>query len=301
MDITRTYANWQAWLAHVTSDALDTDDFARSSLTRYPQRPRWFSSERSVKEFYGTDTFDDAVMLARRGWPEGARKAQAFSTTLVERVVGRVEREDIAFDVEGAYFDTARLLRSEPEHWIRWETTQEATQSVGSKCISICLNGSVHWAIDRDIIVARGAAVVALAALLEYANFNVELTLAFRTENHQGQALTSLITLKRYGEPSDVATIAFALAHPSSPRRLNFAAKEQESKDVRRALGVTSNGVYGYPKDLPEVAQKEFSVYLPAGSTENGFGHWNDANATESWVLDQLVKAGVRVLDTEGN
>lgn len=298
-DITRSYNSWQEWLAYVSADTSDGEgSYIRSSQTRHPAMLRHFTSERAIREFYGTATFAEAMQLARRGWPEGARKAQAFGATLVDRIVGRVEREDIAFDVEGTQFDVARMLTNEPEHWTRWETTQEASHSIGNKCISICLNGSVHWMIARDVIVARGAAVVALANLLEYAGYNVEITLAFRTE-YRG-ALTSLITLKRYGEPSDMATVAFALAHPSSARRLNFAAKERESNDMRELLDAVASGCYGYPRDLPEAQQSSYSVYINAGNESNGFGAWNDPNASEQWVLDKLANAGVRLLDAEG-
>lgn len=285
IDIKR-FDNWQSWLYYTCEKAHDTANADMGQASR----------REGEREWYGTDNFANAEALARKGWREGAKHVEAFQAVLTERIVGRIEKEDVAFDTEGAGFDVGRMLTGEPEHWVRWETLNDAAVAPANRCVHIIMNGTVHCGVDRRTIIARGAAVAALAALLEYAGYNVRLDVVHASGWRTMHAY--VIRIKDYGQPVDAGTLAFAVAHPSSLRRLAFSAMEHETREEREANGYQNMGGYGSPGDLPP-AEREGAIYVAAGSVNN-HGSWEDSNAAEAWVLDQLAEHGIRLVDRDG-
>lgn len=87
----------------------------------------------------------------------------------------------------------------------------------------------------------RGAAVLSLADTLERRGFSTELRIVGNSQAG-GQAFRYSIVYKRAGEPLDIDRAAFAIAHPSSMRRLAFAILEQH-----RELETNFRSGYGSP------------------------------------------------------
>ena len=277
----RSYDTWTAWLAYVTGPS-ELADAERASRQR-------------DERFTSTKTWDDALRLARHGWREGAAMTRAYAQALTTRIVGRVEREDLVYDVEGMGYDVARLLDGAPEHWQRWQPTGDSEDRAGNRLIRVLMNASVSCGVPTRTIVARGAACCALVELLEYAGARVQLDVTWPCTGYSiSEVLTHLVCVKRFAAPLDMSTVAFAVAHPSALRRLVFSAQEREAAAVRSAYGVPKGG-YGIPAEVPPAERGKGTLYVPCASTADG--DWNDANATERWVLEQLRTQGVTVTD----
>jgi hypothetical protein len=92
--------------------------------------------------------------------------------------------------------------------------------------VRIDYHAAYHSGIDSQAVMLRGAAVVSLIETLERKGYSTEVRLINKVNMYQG-SLTYSIVFKKAGESLDVDRAAFAMAHPSTHRRLAFALYEQ--------------------------------------------------------------------------
>jgi hypothetical protein len=244
----------------------------------------------------GTRNFAEAVKLARDGWKEGEEKVRALSRRIEARLIHRIVREDVNYDVEGMMFDVARYLEGEPEHWTRME--ESTMQADAYRHVKIMVSMSASCGVRAETIIARGAAIAALIELLEYADHRVELWICDTLSSHKDGGVSGgaihqrYIRVKAYDQPLEPARVAFALAHPSTFRRLDFSLIEQSKVATRLGSG------YGVPVDAPKSVREEASLYL---GRMQGWQHaeWSSPEYAEAWVLAELAKQGVVLRDED--
>lgn len=258
---------------------------------------RWQSS-RDVSEgrnsWAGTRTFEEAVELARNGWKEGEARMRALSRRLEVRLIHRIVREDVNYDVEGMAFDVARYLEGEPEHWVRME--ESTMQADSHRHVKVLVNVAVSCGVQPDVIMARGAAIAALCELLEYAGHRVELWICdCESDSVASPAFYQRYTrVKAYDQPLEPARVAYVLAHPSVQRRLGFSHMESARPNIARRL----SDHYGISVDAPKSVREEASLYL---GRMQGFQHveWSTPEHAEAWVLAELARQGVVLRDED--
>jgi len=175
--------------------------------------------------FYGTASFEDAVTLASRGWPEGASRASEFRASLDSAVrdVTVARQAGFAFDVVGEAIDVGKFLSGEPECCL---TRSESGESASGRIVRIVANVAASGSVSADSLFARGAVVLAAIDILEGLGHRVELTVARGTTTN-GQTLQIFVPIKSAGQPLDLDRLAFALCHPSFLRRLTWSVSEQ--------------------------------------------------------------------------
>ncbi len=232
----------------------------------------------------GTDTFAEAINLARSGWPEGTSRIKALSSVLIDKVTYLIEQPYIQYDTSGLDFDVALLLDSVPEHWYRMEHTLE--EGTG-KVVRVVFNGAVSAGITASTIMAKGAAVAALVECLEAAGNKVELVIT-QPWNFQGIGgrkvkFYSRVILKEAGQPLDIDRVAFALVNPASTRRLTFSVMESDDDYMQE-----NNVGYGIPSSFPEG-----DIYVDRAFL--GEPQWTNVQSTVEWVLKTLKEQGVTI------
>lgn len=276
-------------------------DFVTLAETR-PNNPYANNSRKVGGDGYfdidrGTRTFEDALKLAREGWPEGSAKVAALADAMVNRISAKIERQDLYFDVEGADYDMGLYLKGEPECWNRWQT--EISEGQGTRIFKLIYNISASGSVSGETITAKGAAVAALIQCLEYAGNRVELWIASGTcehysyerdgsENNQPATLETYTLLKPADQPCDMDRIAFALAHPATLRRLNFAVREswvEFMAEVRDS--------YGYSCDVAERGD----IYIAKSFA--GEPYWSSPESAQAWIMAELEKQGVKISKSE--
>lgn len=197
-------------------------DYAASQPSTVPHASR--SSRVGNYKFTETLSFESAVKLALDGWDEGREQVKKLSGPIVEKVCNLIERQDLVYDVEGMGIDIARFVDGEPECWQRYETT--VVEGESSKLIHIVFNLTVSSGIDQRVITAKGAAIAALVETLEYAGNRVKVTIAHALNHYE-----CYVTVKSFDQPIDLGRLVFALAHPSSLRRIFFSAQECQPRE----------------------------------------------------------------------
>jgi hypothetical protein len=231
--------------------------------------------------------FGGTVQRALHGWDEGERAVKTISKALFDKIALHVEREYPVMDVEGAEIDIALFLDGEPECWRRMESVTQ--ENAGRRIIKLVLNMSTSAGVSSASMMAKGAAVTALAELLEFAGHGVEIVVTDGMSGWGDGAFQAFnfITIKHADQPMDVNRMAVALAHPGMLRRLGFSVMEHWPLDVQRAIGV--GGGYGMPTDVEKEEQGD--VYV--GRSFYGERQWESVPETIKWVLAQLKAQGV--------
>ena len=136
-------------------------------------------------------------------------------------------------------------------------------------------------------MIEKGAAVVSLIDVLEAHNKRVGITIlscvSNYTDNDQYQIF---IPLKKPEHHIDKELLVFAIAHPSTFRRLIFSVEEQaESMNDIRRYGF-DGGSYGHPSFKPKVIP-EGVIYVDGSVYGKHIG--------SEWIRQQLAKYNIKV------
>ncbi|HEY6009044.1 MAG TPA: hypothetical protein VIU40_12035, partial [Geobacteraceae bacterium] len=183
--------------------------------------------------------------------------------------------------------DVSRYLEGEPECWYDYD--EEIVEGFSRNILRVVYNCSASAGIAPRTLMAKGAAVAALVALMEYSGRGVQLDIA---DCFVGGATTEFyVTVKRADEDLDVLTIAYAIAHPATARRLMFSVAEQLPSDIRKKLGITPEGSYGYPGEVHD----QGDVYI--GGSVTGDVRWKDELSAMKWVIRTLKEQGIALKD----
>lgn len=235
-----------------------------------------------------TKDFPSAIKLATDGWRKGTDAVNRISQRLEAKLIHKIVREDVNYDVEGMGFDVSRYLSGEPEHWVQQVESDLAENS--HRHVRVVCNVAVSCGISTQVIQARGAAMAALIEMLEYAGHRVELWVCasgsdkYSPNSHADAVIVASVKVKAYDQPIDPARLAFALCHPSMFRRVFFSAWEHTSPATQKLMG----SCYSYPCDYD---LHDGAIYV--GKALLGEVQWTSPEGAEAWILGQLAAQGV--------
>ena len=242
------------------------------------------------KDWTGTYNFDEAVNLAENGWPDGSEKINALTNLFLNKITTLIERPQVEYDVTGNDFDVALVNEGVPECWLKI-TNEEVQAGNGTKVLRLVYNMSTSAGVTTDVMMSKGATVCALLEALEYAGFRVQLELFEATTygsylDNGKHHMYMHIPVKEANQPVDRDKIAFAIAHPSTLRRLVFAADESDKHFMDKA-----GHSYGTPCEAPTEDQGD--IYI--GKSLLGEPQWESTKEAVAWVLKQLQAQNVQL------
>lgn len=198
---------------------------------RWGSAPTHGNSSRQTRpdNWAGTSTYEEAVNLIQRGWPEGAAKVSKVRASLNRAVESLLaaRTQDVVFGVEGEWFDIGRMAEGDPECCGSWE---EDGESEKHRIIKIVANICVSAAVSTQAMYARGAACIAAVDLLESLGHRVELWAGIGCDRGV-ERLDSQVLIKESGQPVDTDRLAYVLCHPAFFRRVYFAHMELHRMD----------------------------------------------------------------------
>ena len=186
--------------------------------------------EQTTRFDQGTKTYQEATMLARRGWPEGARAIDR----IMAGVAGAMSRISQGFtarvyrDVapgKRSYLDPVSLLAESPDPWV---CREDRGGGGGSRVVRLITNQAASASMSTSQMFARGAVVCAATALLDAANVRTEVWQGSQSSifSRNDYRIQTRVCIKRADERLDYDTAAFMLAHPASQRRMVWAVRE---------------------------------------------------------------------------
>lgn len=274
VQITRHLGGWEEFLA---LSALS--DGTRGSSHEHESGRGWRD----------TATFEDAVKLARNGWPQGAERLADLTARLEGRLQNRAAVKLPGYSVVGpGVLDMGRYLMGHPEPYMVWVDSDETQDINPDRVLRILCNGTANGGAGSEVIWNRGAAAAVIADLAESQGVRVEIELVFANQSWNGSHSKFYVPLKRAQDHVPAELLAFALAHPSSLRRLMFGVWETLSPAERTALDIGRG--YGNALDV----DPDGAIYMPAISF-GGDANFHSAESTAAWIVRTLKTHGIEV------
>lgn len=187
----------------------------------------------------GTATFDEASILARRGWADGASSI----SKILSGIAGTVSRISQSFastvyrdvaPVGSAYIDPVSFTIGAPDPWV---CTDDSRGSSGSRVVRLITNQAASADMSAEEMFQRGAAVCAAVMLLDAANIKTEVWQGSQSTVWDGAErpyIQTRVCIKRADERLSRDTAAFMLAHPASQRRMVWSVREGQGFSPKR-------------------------------------------------------------------
>jgi len=203
-------------------------------------------------DFTGTYTWDEAHTLLTHGWSEGRSKL-ADSTEFAKAVTRQGISEAWQHAPAGAFPNVPAYCAGIAECMM---TPPGDEQRTALPIVTIAVNiGAAHFT-PTNVMINRGAAIVALIDSIEAQDQRVELICCTRsTLRHNKGPLDIRVTVKRADEHVNLDRIAFTMAHPSMLRRM--ALRVMEFTLPKREYG------YGTPTDFDNDDFDHGTMYVP--------------------------------------
>jgi len=173
------------------------------------------------REWYGTNTFDEAVKLAREGWPEGRKHLREV---LAEVSPPYVPLSTKTYDVGGEYPDVPRFVAG--DHACMINPIPEMNTQY--KIIPIKVNvTSPHYVCKGKI--NWGSSLVSLIDYFENRGYRCEIDWVDLSGPSQppGPLLEISFPLKNYQESLELDRFAFWLINLAALRRIDFSVMER--------------------------------------------------------------------------
>lgn len=273
----REFSSVAEFVDHATAGANPLGPGA-SSLATGKQYAKW----------NGTRNMDEAVTLAH-AWHDGAARIERLALSLAPSVTRPRFRTEFAPTLPGALAIGDYLAGSPVPYVTRREI---ARVSAGSKIFRVSVNCTPSAMVDPEIYERRGAAIVALVNAMEKSGRRCAVDIEWITGHSRAIAEENLhyvINAKRPEQRVSLPALAFALAHPSFPRRFVFATMERESADRRRRFHVPG----GYGPITTDGIENE-GYHLRFGPMFGTDKQWKSEESAAIWVRTEAEKYGVK-------
>ena len=238
---------------------LTTHYKSLSAFTKYLEKnegteTNHFSSHTGSFDFTQTNSFEETIQLLKTGSDEikaGLKDAVKHAIADLQKELNS-QPEGYMPDVEGLFFDVAKVVEGEPECWYR-----EPWDKVKKPRISVPIMGTYNGGFDSKRAIDNASKVIALIKAMEDKGIEVEMTMCFLTsrmtdDNYHGM---TAVTVKGYDERFNWSKLS-AMLHPSFFRRMIFRDSElQAPKTLSSGYGTDYN-----PKDVFEGGENMIKI-----------------------------------------
>lgn len=276
----------------VKRDFGSLTEFVGFALGNSDMDTNWRSSRRDERTsgggWYGSPNMAAAEAMAFN-WPDGADRVNKLRAKVS---LGNIRKEKTVVPIRKApgRIDMGRVMQGHPYAFQRVLDSDRDTVGASRNVVDIVLNACVSAGVQPKVIEARGAAMLALAEALEQRGKRVRITVGMA--NDGGCGIDYKIVVKQPGQPLNLNSVAFAVAHPSFFRRFIFSAMETESEAVRNSVGVGSG--YGYVGEFKREELPANCIYM-GGADFRRSTEWNDPGFVQGWIVEQCREQGIEI------
>jgi hypothetical protein len=277
MDHTTEFASWTAFV----------------DASKQPQNGNGTRTSRDVgnENWTGTKTFEEAISLAEKGWPEGLKKISDLSSLFVTKVSEKMYRKEAVYSLVGpGTLNMSAYLSGYPAPFVVLRDTEtEIDAPIPRGILRMVVQIFVPAAASTESIFWRGAAATALADLLERHGYRVEIVGILCGANSPRTSISqTIVTLKRASQPVNLETLAFVFAHNACFRRIGFGVGETYPPEVRREYGLgLDSAYYWFNTDVPKGNRGD--IYI--GKNE----YWFTREEVVTWITAQLKNQGIEL------
>lgn len=200
-----------------------------------------------------TMSFDDAVLLMKRGWSDMAQKL-TNKLAAIDKKTEPIKKARPVNSVAGYHPIVPLYLAGVPTSMVSSKMVP-----VKQKVINITKLFNYNGGVSSETIIDESIKVMQLVKKLEAQGYRVNVDVAFGSAAG-GREIAASIRVKSANERLQVSKLAFPLVHPSMLRRLMFRYIEV-NKDVTRSY------VHGYGAPVQRDKMQKLlpdSIVIPA-------------------------------------
>lgn len=200
------------------------------------------------------NNWNKTLISMRQGWPEGASVVSDILYELSLNDTKSIFKKDPNQTVNGLFFDVGLFCANIPEYWIDSETNPDVINLANKqRTIRIGFN-SVALGFTLSSILERGAAVIALAYILQQMGHAVSVTQYYATTKQQHTFQTRIVHNPN-NQPIDIDLMAFWLACPDS----FFKCWGLIFKDLHKL----NNPTIQCPLPVTEYGKEDSDIFIP--------------------------------------
>lgn len=223
------------------------------------------------KSWLGAKSFEEAIALARYGWPEGMAKVKVIAAPMLDRLVPLVASGHAwEWDVTGASYDVGEYLSGAPECWL------VPVPALAKPTVTLQSETYLSASTPAQAVTQRGVAVVALALALERAGYAVKIETVSGVSYYSQLEQWVRVTLTDGSGPLDIDRIVFALAHPAAIRWLGYGTE-------CALAGIEAQS--GYPCK----SANPWNATLTIPDLRHGRINWSDRRAIDAWLEETFT------------
>ncbi len=172
------------------------------------------------KQWYGTESLDEAIDLAENGWKEGIERVERLRSRTIAQ--NPMRAQPIRYGIAGSTPCVPRAVAGN----IFNMRAPDLARSKRRPVITIVSNMAANCGISETVISNRAAVVAAMVDQIESAGFSCEVIATATSAggwrgDSEFKAATSIV-VKRSDQYADVGRMSFALGHSSMFRRFVF-------------------------------------------------------------------------------
>lgn len=193
-----------------------------------------------------TESFDEAVLLMKRGWSDMAQKL-VNKLKVLDKKTAMVTKRRSVNSVAGFHPIVPLYLAGVPTSMVSYKMVP-----VKQKIVNITKLFNYSAGVSSETIIDESIKVLQIVKKLEAQGYSVNVNVAFGSSSG-GRNIAASIRIKNANERLNVSKLAFPMVHPSMLRRLMF-----------RYIEVTPNATKGYAKGYgAPVSKSEMQVMFP--------------------------------------
>lgn len=243
-------------------------------------------------------SLEGAVSLGLYGWREGEKhmKAQIAQAHIVQKLFSR---KATGVDVGGAYPMVPLAVAGDPMCMVT--TSDESTKT--KPIVRIIVNVAVSGNVPREVIYARGGAILAWVDELESCGYRCEIVVIetglFGINGSSPKGILFMATGKLPEEPLDIDRMSFLLCHPAMQRRVFFSLYEGD--EAFETLGLTKAQLMTYGQPTDEISPDWIgghSVYFPA--LRRATADWASPEMAAA-AVERMIAKNLQVQDAEAD
>ncbi len=196
------------------------------------------------KNWFGTESYEEAVELIRNGWEEPLKELRESLKTVGIRTNVTTDKVRPRNSVVGYAPHVPNAIRGIPESMIATERTPSKV-----KAVTIIYSSDSNAHVTRKQFLDAGAVILNIINSLELKGYRVRLIHEFCAAIKVEQCLVGRVTLKDWRQPLDLKKLTFPLANAAMIRRFGFRFTETVpgiSKSWSGGYGCAMNSAYRY-------------------------------------------------------
>lgn len=178
------------------------------------------SSRKGDKDWYGTESFEEAVELMQTGYKDVLPQIKQGLSNSMKALSKQFSRTDMRRPRNlpiGFIPNVPNAILNLPDSMIDIKLTPQKRKTL---TITYVMAGSCGT--RAEMWIKAGISLLTAIKIIERKGISVKIDASFYCGTEDGETVMGSVTVKHFGQPLDLQKLCFPLVHPSMFRRMGF-------------------------------------------------------------------------------